>query len=184
MVSIVDNLFFLYLRRFLSQATPCLPHCENQNHYCLTDYQLHKSCDFQTWYTFFCSNSYRFNTYNPDIPICHCVYEVHGLWMSWQFPLFFFEFADQPIMKPLSVNHSPRTVCAFVSLTIDDILQQYTFLVTPSPNFIRTVSYCCFEKFRIKCTVSLDFYHPWSATNSASSFPFQPVSFGQWNVVG
>ena len=85
------------------QATPCVPQCENQNHYCRRDYQLHKSCDSQTWYLFVCSNSYRFYTYTPDIPICRCVYEVHGLWMSWQFPLFFFEFADQPIMKTLSV---------------------------------------------------------------------------------
>ena len=54
------NLLFLHRKRFLSQATPCVPHCENQNHFCHTDYQLHKSCDSQTWYTFFCSNSYRF----------------------------------------------------------------------------------------------------------------------------
>ena len=64
-------------------------------------YQLHKSCDSQTWYTFFCSNSYRFYMYTPDIPICYSVYKVHGLSMSWQFPLFFFEFADQPIIKTL-----------------------------------------------------------------------------------
>ena len=30
-------------------------------------------------------------------------YEVHGLWISWKFPLFFFEFADHPIMETLSV---------------------------------------------------------------------------------
>ena len=48
-----------------------------ENHYCHTDYQPHKPCDSQTWYTFFCLNSYRFYTYTPDIPICHCVYEVH-----------------------------------------------------------------------------------------------------------
>ena len=99
LVSIVDNLLFLQE----IQATPCVPHCENQNHYCHSDDQLHKSCDSQTWYTFVCSNSYRFYTYTPDIPICHGVYEVHGLWMSWQFPLSFFEFSDQPIMKTLSV---------------------------------------------------------------------------------
>ena len=80
-----------------------IKYCENQNHYCHTDHQLHKSCHSQTWYTFFCSNSYRLYTYTPDIPICHCVYGVHALWMSWQFPLIFFEFADQPIMKTLSV---------------------------------------------------------------------------------
>ena len=55
----VDNLLFLHRKRFLSQATPCVPHCENQNHYCHTDYQLHKSCDSQTRYTLFCSNSYQ-----------------------------------------------------------------------------------------------------------------------------
>ena len=44
----------------------------------------------------------RFFTYTPDIPICHCVYEVHGLWMSF-LNEFFFEFADQPIMKTLGV---------------------------------------------------------------------------------
>ena len=62
-----------------------------------------QSCDSQTWYTFFCSNSSQFYTYTPDILtcICNCVYQVHGLWMSWQFPLFFFEFADQPIIKTL-----------------------------------------------------------------------------------
>ena len=102
-VSFGFNCWHSSWKRFLSQATPCVPHWTNQNHYCHTDYQLHKSCDSQTWYTFFCSNSYRFYTYTPDIPICHCVYEVHGLWMSWQFPLFFFEFADQPIMKTLSL---------------------------------------------------------------------------------
>ena len=30
MVSIVDNLLFLHRKIFLSQATPCVPHCENQ----------------------------------------------------------------------------------------------------------------------------------------------------------
>ena len=68
---------------FTRNSLNCVPHCENQNHYCHTDYQLHKSCDSQTWYTFFCSNSSRFYTYTPDTLICNCVYEVHGLWMSW-----------------------------------------------------------------------------------------------------
>ena len=49
--------------------------------------------------------------------------------MSWQFPLVFFEFADQPLRKhsllfTVSVG-LPRTVCEFVSLTLDNILQQY-----------------------------------------------------------
>ena len=29
----------------LSEATPCVPHCENQTHFCHTEYQLHKSCE-------------------------------------------------------------------------------------------------------------------------------------------
>ena len=87
--SILNNLLFLHRKRFLSQATPCVPHCENQNHYCHTDYQQHKSCGSQTWYTLFFSNSYRFYTYIPDtmIPICHCVYEVHFNF-SWERILF------------------------------------------------------------------------------------------------
>ena len=46
----------------------------------------------------------------------------------------------------------PRTVCAFVNLTRDNIIEQCinTFPETPRPNVIRTTSSCCFEKFRIK----------------------------------
>ena len=33
---------------------------------------------------------------------CHCVYEVHACGL-WQFPWFFFEFADQSVMKTLGV---------------------------------------------------------------------------------
>ena len=45
-----------------------------------------------------------------------------------------------------------RIVCAVVSLTRDNIIEQYinTFLETPRPYVIQTASYCCFEKFRIK----------------------------------
>ena len=45
-----------------------------------------------------------------------------------------------------------RTVCAFVSLKHNNILQQYinTIIETASPNFIQTASSCSFEKFRIK----------------------------------
>ena len=43
-------------------------------------------------------------------------------------------------------------MCAFVSLTRDNMIEQYinTFLETPQPNVIQTASYCCVEKFRIK----------------------------------
>ena len=46
----------------------------------------------------------------------------------------------------------PRTVCAFVTLTRDYMIEQYinTFLETPRPNVIQTASYCCFEKIRTK----------------------------------
>ena len=42
----------------------------------------------------------------------------------------------------------PLTVCAFVSLRNDNILQQHidTFLETASPNFIKTAYSCRFEK--------------------------------------
>ena len=45
----------------------------------------------------------------------------------------------------------PRTVCAFVSLTRNNMIEQYinTFLEMPRPNVIQTASHCCFEKFRI-----------------------------------
>ena len=78
-----------------------------------------------------CSNSYRFYTFTPDIPICLCVYEVHDLWMSWQFLCFSLSSRTRPLWKQsetISVILSvglPRTVCAFVSLTLDNILQQY-----------------------------------------------------------
>ena len=77
----------------------------------------------------------------------------------------------------------PRTLCAFESLTLDNILKPNTFLETPSPNFIQTASYCWFKKFRIK------WYHWITSILEARrilrvGFTFQPVSFGQWNVVG
>ena len=74
-------------------------------------------------------------------------------WMSREFPLFFFEFADQPIPKTLSVIFlvwAYREQC--VHLTRDNIIEQYinTFPETPRPNLTQTASHCCFEKFRIK----------------------------------
>ena len=79
-------------------------------------------------------------------------------WMFWKFRLFFFEFGDQPIPKTPERSVSffsvglPRTVCAFVSLTRDNMIKQYinTLLETPRPNVIQTACYCSFEKFRIK----------------------------------
>ena len=68
--------------------------------------------------------------------------------MSWQFPFFFLW-----VRRPEHYENAhcyftvglPRTVCAFVSLTLDSILWQYV-----PRNFIQTASSRCFEKFRIK----------------------------------
>ena len=115
---------------------------------------------------------------------CHCVYEVHALYMSWQFPLFFFEFSDQSHCENTQCYFSvglPQTVCAFVSLILDNIRQQYVPRNTVAKFYPK-----CFLLLLWKISdqmISLDYYHPWSATNSARSFTFQPVSFGQWNVV-
>ena len=87
----------------------------------------------------------------------------------------------QCYFRPFSVS-LPRTVCAFVSLTLDNILQQYV----PRNNVAKFYPYS-FLLLLWKISdqmISLDYYHPSSATNSARSFTFQPVSFGQWNVVG
>ena len=86
--------------------------------------QLHKSCDSQTWYIF-----YRFYTYTPDIPICHCVHEVHGLWINVLTISFVFLWVRGPAHYENTQCYFsvglPRTVCAFVSLTLDNILHQY-----------------------------------------------------------
>ena len=86
------------------------------------------------------------------------------LWGPWVFDVI--ECLDNFLCLSLSSQTSPFrkhsvlffgvglpwTVCAFVSLTRDNIIEQYinTFIATPWPNVIETVSYCCFEKFRIK----------------------------------
>ena len=73
----------------------------------------------------------------------------------------------------------PRTVCAFVSLTLDSILQQYVPRKTVATFYL---NYFLLLLWKIlDQMISLDYYHPWFPW---SSFTFQPVSFGQWNVVG
>ena len=60
----------------------------------------------------------------------------------------------------------PRTVCAFVSLTLDNILQQYV-----PRNTVAKFYPNCFLLLLWKISdqmISLDYYHPWSATNSAA----------------
>ena len=89
---------------------------------------------------------------------------IHFLWGPWVFDViecldnflcFSLSWRTSPFPKHSVLFFSvglPRTVCAFVSLTRDNIIEQYinTFLETPRPNVIQTASYCCFEKFRIK----------------------------------
>ena len=86
------------------------------------------------------------------------------LWGPWVFDViqcldnflcFSLSSRTSPFRKHSVVFFSvglPRTVCAFVSLTRNNIIEQYinTFLETLRPNVIQTAFYCCFEKFRIK----------------------------------
>ena len=86
------------------------------------------------------------------------------LWSQWVFDVieclddflcFSLRSRTSPFRKHSELFFSvglPRTVCAFVSLTRDNMIEQYnnTFLETPRPNVIQTASYCCFEKFRIE----------------------------------
>ena len=136
----------------------------------LATLKLDTHSSLQTWYTLFASNSYRFYTYTTDIPICNSVYEVHGLWMSWQFPLFFFEFADQPLWKHSVLFQCGPTANSVCICKFNP--RQHTSTIRSSKH----------RRQMIKI-IGPD-YHPWSATNSARSFTFQPVSFGYWNVVG
>ena len=98
---------------------------------------------------------YQFYTYTPGIPISHFVYEylmsLNVLKISFDFPWVRGPTHSGNVQSFFSVS-IPRTVCAFVSLRHDIILQQYidTFLKTVSPNFIQTASFCRFEKFRNK----------------------------------
>ena len=82
---------------------------QNQNHYCHTDSQLHKSCDSQTCSTFFYSNSYPFYTYTPDIPIGYYVYGVHESLMSLNVLIISFVF-----LWGRGPAHSQNTQCYFL----------------------------------------------------------------------
>ena len=112
------------------------------------------------------------------------------LWGPWSLNVLTISFVFLWVRGPAHYENTqcyfsvglPRTVCAFVSLTLDNILQQYV-----PRNTVAKFYPTCFLLLLWKISdqmISLDYYHPWSATNSARSFTFQPVSFGQWNVVG
>ena len=110
---------------------------------------------------------FKLYTYTPDIPIDLLL----RLWSPRVFDVI--EGLDNFLCFSLSSRTSPfrkhsvlffsvglpRTVCAFVSLTRDNMIEQYinTFLETPRPNVIRTASYCCFEIKRYPNRPSLDY---------------------------
>ena len=71
----------------------------------------------------------------------------------------------------------PRKVCAFVSLTLDNILQPYVPQNTVA-KFYPNCSLLLLRKISDQM-ISFDYYHLGSAANSALSFTFQLVSFGQ-----
>ena len=111
------------------------------------------------------------------------------LWGPWSLNVLTIAFVFLWVRGPAHYENTqcyfsvglPRIVCAFVSLTLDDILQQYVPRNTVAkfyPNCFLPLLWTISDQM-----ISLDYYHPWSATNSARSFTFQPVSFGQWNVV-
>ena len=99
------NRLVLHRNTLWSQAASCLPHCEYPNsllsHWLpatqifplsnlkhIPLFKLLSMLHVHSWVIF------RFVIASMSI-WCH--------WMSWQFRLFFFEFADQPILKTLSV---------------------------------------------------------------------------------
>ena len=184
MVLIVDNLLFLHWTRFLSQGTSCVPHCENQNLYCHTDYQLHnfRLLNLIHILLFKLLSILHAHSWHSDLSL--------RLWGPWNLNVLKISFDFLWVRGPAYYENTqcyfsvglPRTACAFVSLTLDNILQQYV----PRNNVAKFYPYC-FLLLLWKISdqmISLDYYHPWSATNYARSFAFQPVSFGQWNVVG
>ena len=66
----------------------------------------------------------------------------------------------QCYFRPFSVG-LPRTVCAFVSLTLDNILQQYVPRKTVAkfyPNCFLLLHWNISDRM-----ISLDYYHPWTA---------------------
>ena len=179
MVSIVDNRLFLHRNRFLSQATRCAPQSKNQNHYCHTDNhaatQILRLSNLLNIALFKLLSILHVHSWYSDLSL--------RLWGPWFFDVIecldnFLCFSmcsrTSPFRKHSVLFFSvglPRTVCAFVSLTRDNMMEQYinTFPETPRPNGIRTASHCCFEKIRIKRypnRPSLD--HPLDLTKSTN----------------
>ena len=135
-------------------------------------YQQHKSCDSQTWYTFFCSNSiFHVHSWYSDLSL--------RLWGPWSLNVLTISLIFLWVRGPAHYENTrcyfsvglPRTVCAFVSLTLHGILQQYV-----PRNTVAKLYPSCF--FLLLWNYIIGYCHP------ARSFTVQSVSFGQWNVVG
>ena len=127
MVSIVDNLLFLHRKIFLSQATPCVPHCENQSHFChwLPATQILRLSNLIHILLFKLLSILHVHSWHSDLSL--------RLWGPWSLNVLTISFVFLWVRGPAHYDNTqcyfsvglPRTVCAFVSLTLDNILQQY-----------------------------------------------------------
>ena len=129
---------------------------------CHTDYQPHKSCDSQTWYTFLLFkllSILHVHSWHSYLSLC--------LWGPWSSNVLAISFVFLGVRGPTYYENSqcyfsvglPRTVCTFVSLTLDNILQQYVPQNTVAkffPNFSLLL-------------ISLDYYHPSVLANETLS---------------
>ena len=109
------------------------------------------------------------------------------LWGPWSLNVLTIAFVFLWVRGPA---HYENTQCYFsVNLTRTAVCICKFNILKGNNTFLETrrrILFNCFLLLLWKISdqmISLDYYHPWSATNSARSFTFQPVSFGQWNVV-
>ena len=141
MVSIVDNLLFLHRNRFLSQATRCVPQCKIKitivtvitSYTNLATLNLVQYSSIQTLIHF-----------TRTRLIFRLLLRLWGPWVFDviegldNFPCFSLISRTSPFRKHSVLFFSaglPRTVCAFVNLTRNNMIEQYinTFLETPRP---------------------------------------------------
>ena len=182
MVSFVDNLLFLHQkRRFLSQATPCVPHCENKksllSHW-LPATQILRLSNLIYILLFKLLSIIHLHSWYSDLSL--------RLWSLWSLNVLTISFVF------LCVHGPAHYQCYFSVPTANSVCickfnpQQHTSIIRSSKHRRQILSKLLLTA-ALKNFGSNDiigYYHPRSATNSARSFTFQPVSFGQWNVVG
>ena len=171
MVSIVDNLLFLHRKRFLSLQ--------------LLVFRIVKIkitiVTLITSHTNFATLKLDTHSSVQLLAILH----VHSwysdlsvrLWGRWSLNVLTISLVFLWVRGPA---HTTNSVCIW----------KFNPRSHPSTEYIprNTVA-----KFYANCSLRLlwkisdqmiSHYYPWSATNSARSFTFQPVSFGKWKVVG